>query len=138
MSSINFEDAVVEQARRLGMDPERDEEYLWLAEESLRAPLPKGWEIANDESRGLPYFFNESTGVTQWDHPMDEKYRDDFQRLKAFSERNDEPRQSRRVVVSRPRAPRDYDDLDDDDRHTGRRSAAEKSRSRHNQCRNQV
>ncbi|KAJ1462836.1 hypothetical protein M885DRAFT_419972, partial [Pelagophyceae sp. CCMP2097] len=56
-------------ARRLGMDAEADSDFLWLAEESLRAPLPPGWEMGHDDSRGIPYFFNEQTNDSQWDHP---------------------------------------------------------------------
>ena len=35
--------AVMEQANVLGIDPYVDGDLLFLAEESLRAPLPDGW-----------------------------------------------------------------------------------------------
>lgn len=32
-------------------------------------PLPQGWERAYDQSRGAYYYFNRSTGVSQWHAP---------------------------------------------------------------------
>ncbi|KAH8069513.1 hypothetical protein JL721_5817 [Aureococcus anophagefferens] len=66
----------------LGMKDDELDEYLWLAEESMRAPMPPGWEQFEDEARGKPYYVNATTGVTQWDHPSDECYRENFARLK--------------------------------------------------------
>ena len=31
--------------------------------------LPTGWEIAKDPASGNPYYFNRSTGLTQWTRP---------------------------------------------------------------------
>ena len=59
----------------LGMKDDEMDEYLWLAEESMRAPMPPGWEQFEDEARGKPYYVNATTGVTQWDHPSDEQRR---------------------------------------------------------------
>ena len=39
MSGLDYERAIKDQARRLGMDPDRDQEFLWLAEESLHCTL---------------------------------------------------------------------------------------------------
>ena len=69
----------------LGMLDEEMDEFLWLAEESMRAPMPPGWEQFQDEARGKPYYVNATTGVTQWDHPSDECYRENFARLKESS-----------------------------------------------------
>jgi hypothetical protein len=35
---------LAEYARYLGMNPEKDKDLLWIAEESLKAPLPKDWK----------------------------------------------------------------------------------------------
>ena len=41
----------------LGMDPEEDEEFLWIAVEAMIAPLPKNW--SEHEARdGRVYFYN--------------------------------------------------------------------------------
>ena len=66
----------------LGMQREDLNEFLWIADEAMRAPLPDGWEQHEDESRGKPYYVNEDTGETQWTHPSDDFYREKFQRLR--------------------------------------------------------
>src|SRR6476660_3252229 len=56
------------------MDINKDQELLWIAKESLKAPLPPDWKPcqANDDSI---YYFNFKTGESVWDHPCDEYYR---------------------------------------------------------------
>jgi len=46
----------------------------WLVDKAMSAPLPKGWLEAEDD-QGRPYFFNEQSNQTQWDHPLDEHFR---------------------------------------------------------------
>ena len=38
MSGISYEEAVRDHAVKLGIDPEKERQFLWLAEESMRAP----------------------------------------------------------------------------------------------------
>lgn len=46
----------------------------WIAKEGLTAPVPNNWKLcATDE--GDVYYFNFETGVSSWDHPMDEYYK---------------------------------------------------------------
>ena len=59
----------------LGLDVEREADLLWIAREGAGAPLTEGWTAQKDDS-GEPYFFNERTGQTRWDHPSIERYRD--------------------------------------------------------------
>ena len=40
-----FHQAVLDHAITLGMDPEVDEEFLWIAEKALTAELPPDWEL---------------------------------------------------------------------------------------------
>lgn len=68
-----FNQGIIEHARYLGMDPEVDEQYLWIAKESLVAPVPEGW-TQEATSSGAPYYFNEETGESRWEHPMDREY----------------------------------------------------------------
>ena len=78
-----MDDVVRNYARDvLGMQREDLNEFLWIADEAMRAPLPDGWEQHEDESRGKPYYVNEDTGETQWTHPSDDFYREKFQRLR--------------------------------------------------------
>ena len=70
-----MDDVVRNYARDvLGMQREDLNEFLWIADEAMRAPLPDGWEQHEDESRGKPYYVNEDTGETQWTHPSDDFY----------------------------------------------------------------
>ena len=83
MSQHSMDDVVRNYARDvLGMQREDLNEFLWIADEAMRAPLPDGWEQHEDESRGKPYYVNEDTGETQWTHPSDDFYREKFQRLR--------------------------------------------------------
>jgi hypothetical protein len=66
----------------LGMDPERDREWLWLAEECLYAPLPAGWSEARAPN-GDTYFWREPNGKAQWEHPLDDFFRQLFKRLRG-------------------------------------------------------
>ena len=56
MSQHSVDDVVRNYARDvLGMQREDLNEFLWIADEAMRAPLPEGWEQHEDESRGKPY-----------------------------------------------------------------------------------
>lgn len=52
--------AVHAHARYLGMDPEQDSHYLWLAAEALTADLPPEWEQGTAPD-GNVYYFNNVT-----------------------------------------------------------------------------
>ena len=68
-------------ARLLGMDPMVDSEFLPLAEEGLRAPLPEPWETLHDPKGDLKYR-NKLTGDIVSDHPNDAIYREKFLQAK--------------------------------------------------------
>lgn len=73
-----FQAAVEEHARRLGVDPTLDADFLWIARESLVAPLPDGWYHVTASETGQPYYYNEISGESRWDHPSDEQFRQLF------------------------------------------------------------
>lgn len=52
---------VLEYAVYLGMDPQVDQDLLWIAEEALLAPDPPGW-VEMLDPKGLLYFYDENTG----------------------------------------------------------------------------
>ncbi|NXY51845.1 CE164 protein, partial [Ceuthmochares aereus] len=62
-------------AREIGIDPEKEPELLWLAEEGIVAPLPPDWKPCRDVTGEL-YYFNFATGQSSWDHPSDDRYKD--------------------------------------------------------------
>ncbi|CAM9910956.1 unnamed protein product [Ectocarpus sp. 6 AP-2014] len=84
-SEEDYVEAVTRHAKYLGMDPERDGAYMWIAEEALNAEVPEGWVTGEGEGEyeGLVYYYNEATGESTWDHPLDEYYREKFKRKKA-------------------------------------------------------
>ncbi|DAZ98660.1 TPA: hypothetical protein N0F65_008786 [Lagenidium giganteum] len=77
-----FQAGVLEHARVLGIDPESEPEFLWLARESLIAAVPDGWYHVTASTSGQPYYYNEVTGESRWDHPSDDKYRQLYRMLK--------------------------------------------------------
>ena len=64
----------MEHGRYLGLDPVYDAHLMWIAEESLCAPLPAFWEDHIDE-QGNVYYRNRRTGQTSRYHPLDKKYK---------------------------------------------------------------
>ena len=62
--------AIHEQAETLGID---DPGYLWIAARSLLSPLPDGWAQYKDKD-GNPYYLNERSHESRWEHPLDEHY----------------------------------------------------------------
>ncbi|KAJ3414291.1 hypothetical protein HDV05_006740 [Chytridiales sp. JEL 0842] len=78
------EDEIIEYAKFLGMDVENEKHLLWIARESLKAPLPPNWKPCQTEDNNI-YYFNFSTGESIWDHPCDEHYRKLYEREKAKS-----------------------------------------------------
>ena len=57
----------MEHGRYLGLDPVYDAHLMWIAEESLCAPLPAFWEDHIDE-QGNVYYRNRRTGQTSRYH----------------------------------------------------------------------
>lgn len=74
-------------AEFLGMDPEKDKEFLYIAVEGLKAPVPTPWETYYDDNDEI-FYVNPVTGQKMYDHPLDEEYRQKFLRLKAEKEGN--------------------------------------------------
>ena len=58
-------EAVHNFARYLGMEPEKDKEYLWIAVEAMAAPLPENWAEFKTQD-GQSYYYNRRTEITQW------------------------------------------------------------------------
>ena len=61
---------IADAGSHLNLDPVKDAELLWIAEEALNAPLPEGWTELHDE-HDTPYFHCELSGTVTWDHPLD-------------------------------------------------------------------
>jgi centrosomal protein CEP164 len=75
----------------LGIDADQDEDLVWVVHEAFNAPLPGTFaEYTNEEGR--VYYFNEVTGQSSWEHPLDQVYREVLELVK-------------RVKAEAPRAP---------------------------------
>lgn len=76
------EEEVVEYARWLGMDPDEDAQFLYIAKEGLKAPLPEPWKPCKTKE-GEIYYFNFENGDSVWEHPCDEYYKKMFEEAKS-------------------------------------------------------
>ncbi|KAK6099186.1 hypothetical protein MT418_000631 [Batrachochytrium dendrobatidis] len=81
------QEEVIEYAKFLGMDPVVDKHLLWIARDSLKAPLPADWKPCQTDDGNI-YYFNFKTGASIWDHPCDEDFRNLYQTEKAKSKEN--------------------------------------------------
>lgn len=70
---------IIEVAKVLGIDPVKETQYLYLAAEFLKAPIPKNWIVSKVE--GTTVFKNKESGKTQENHPGVEYFKELF-RLK--------------------------------------------------------
>lgn len=43
-------DELEEYARFLGIDPELDKDFMYIAKQGIMAPVPEPWQIIKDES----------------------------------------------------------------------------------------
>jgi|EP00945_MAST-04E_sp_MAST-4E-sp1_P008556 hypothetical protein len=76
---------VIEFAKYLGIDPNRESSLLWIAQEAISAPLPSGWTDHTDES-GNVYFYHAPTQESTWVHPLDDHYKHLVKRLQRTGE----------------------------------------------------
>lgn len=62
------------QCRRVaGIDPAKEPELLWIAEEGIRAPLPLGY--SSHMENGEIYFYHDESKASSWEHPLDSHYK---------------------------------------------------------------
>jgi len=66
---------MLEYVKSLGIDPIKEVDMVWIAEEAFNAPLPPGYTEHQDE-QGRAYFHHESQRVSSWRHPMDDLFKD--------------------------------------------------------------
>jgi len=56
-----------------GIDPAKEPELLWIAEEGIRAPLPLGY--SSHMENGEIYFYHDESKKSSWEHPLDSHYK---------------------------------------------------------------
>lgn len=76
------EEEIREYAVYLGMDPDDDRDLLYIAEWAIMAPVPDGWTEHLDND-GNEYYHNPATGVSKYEHPLDEQFRSYYRQMKA-------------------------------------------------------
>eukprot|EP00747_Dinoflagellata_sp_TGD_P168475 gnl/TRDRNA2_/TRDRNA2_194929_c0_seq1.p1 gnl/TRDRNA2_/TRDRNA2_194929_c0~~gnl/TRDRNA2_/TRDRNA2_194929_c0_seq1.p1 ORF type:complete len:301 (+),score=68.51 gnl/TRDRNA2_/TRDRNA2_194929_c0_seq1:98-1000(+) len=75
------EDEVDNYCEWLGINPDVDRKYLWIAEEGLKCEVPHPWKACSTESGDI-FYFNFQTSESSWLHPSDEYYRKLYKSLK--------------------------------------------------------
>ncbi|XP_044256077.1 centrosomal protein of 164 kDa [Tribolium madens] len=73
-------------AAKIGIDPDSEPQLLPLAAEGLMKALPPGWKPCYDDKSKSYYYYNNSTGKTQWEHPLDDVYRGLVRKVRAESQ----------------------------------------------------
>ncbi|KAH9600240.1 WW domain [Trypanosoma melophagium] len=85
------EEEIEEFATWMGMQLPEDKEFLYIAREGLKAPLPKDWKPCRTNEDEI-YYFNFRTGESTWNHPMDEFFREKFLKEKEGKKETDATR----------------------------------------------
>ncbi|KAL4715734.1 hypothetical protein ACJJTC_006313 [Scirpophaga incertulas] len=80
---------VSEYAQQLGIDPESESHLLPLARDGLMQALPQPWKAYYDEKLQTHYYYNEETKKTQWEHPLDNVYKELVKRARDASMQDD-------------------------------------------------
>lgn len=81
---------LIAYARYLGIDPVADHDLLWIAVEALEAPLPSTWSEHFD-SNDRVFYYNASTRVSSWTHPLEHVYRETYTTIVTFRNSNLSP-----------------------------------------------
>ncbi|XP_022177088.1 spindle pole body component 110 isoform X2 [Myzus persicae] len=66
---------IEEQASRLGIDAVKEIHLLSIARQCLLEPLPSDWFPCYIEKENKYFYYNEQSKISQWEHPLDEYYR---------------------------------------------------------------
>jgi hypothetical protein len=66
----------------LGMDPDAHPELLFLAKYAMDTELPADL-TAHFDADGVEYFHSTATGVSQYEHPLDEPFYKLYEEVKA-------------------------------------------------------
>ncbi|XP_059610769.1 centrosomal protein of 164 kDa [Phlebotomus argentipes] len=66
---------IVDYARKIGINPEKEPHLLPIARDGLLQTLPYDWQPCYNKQRKAYYYFNVLTKTTQWEHPLDVIYK---------------------------------------------------------------
>ncbi|XP_025407178.1 centrosomal protein of 164 kDa [Sipha flava] len=74
---------IEEQASRLGIDPVKELHLLSIAKQCLLEPLPSNWIPCYIEKENKYFYFNDQNKISQWEHPLDEHYRQIIEKIRS-------------------------------------------------------
>ncbi|XP_048525771.1 centrosomal protein of 164 kDa isoform X3 [Dendroctonus ponderosae] len=77
---------IKDYALKIGIDPDSEPQLLPLATEGLMKALPPGWKPCYDDKSKSYYYYNQITKKTQWEHPLDDIYRNLVKKVRAESQ----------------------------------------------------
>lgn len=72
---------ILNRALELGMDPVKDANLFWIAEQSWKAKLPDDWMECQTEE-GHVYYYNLRDEQSIWEHPTLNHYKELYQKVK--------------------------------------------------------
>ena len=81
-----LKEEVLRYAVHLGMDPQEDTDLFWIAEQAYHAHLPPNWAQYADDKGNL-YYYNKLTGISSWNHPLEDQFRSLYAQMKASKEK---------------------------------------------------
>ncbi|XP_058836570.1 centrosomal protein of 164 kDa [Topomyia yanbarensis] len=77
---------ILEYAVKIGIDPEKETNLIYLARQGLLHPLPENWKPCYSKQVKAYYYYDRYTRKSQWEHPIDVLYRQKVaDARKAFS-----------------------------------------------------
>nr|XP_029721222.1 centrosomal protein of 164 kDa-like [Aedes albopictus]XP_029721223.1 centrosomal protein of 164 kDa-like [Aedes albopictus]XP_029721224.1 centrosomal protein of 164 kDa-like [Aedes albopictus]XP_029721226.1 centrosomal protein of 164 kDa-like [Aedes albopictus]XP_029721227.1 centrosomal protein of 164 kDa-like [Aedes albopictus] len=66
---------ILEYAVKIGIDPEKETNLIYLARQGLLHPLPENWKPCYSKQVKAYYYYDRYTRKSQWEHPIDVLYR---------------------------------------------------------------
>ncbi|XP_071441917.1 centrosomal protein of 164 kDa-like isoform X2 [Hetaerina americana] len=74
-NSLPSEEEIKDYAVKIGIDPKSEPHLMPLACDGLMQALPPEWKPCYDEEIQGYYYYNTKTHQSQWEHPLDEVFR---------------------------------------------------------------
>lgn len=88
---IPTEDELIEYGESLGMVFPEDNDLIYLAQEGLKARLPKEWKPCQTKDDQI-FYFNFETGESVWEHPCDTLYKKKVRDAKEAKRNKSKPK----------------------------------------------
>jgi len=76
---------IVGIADLIGMDVINEPQYLWIAEEASRCPLPENWKELENEEDGQTLYYNVADRKLQKEHPLINRYKQVYHKARSYT-----------------------------------------------------